>query len=235
MKLKIDGNILEGYFHRRVNRFIAEVYINNKLEKAHVPNTGRMKELLVEGAKVLVRKVEKTERKTKFDLLMVYYNNILVNIDSKIPNILLYKGFQEKKLNYFKEYNEVKREVTYGNSRFDIGLIGKENALIEAKCVTFVRNKIAMFPDAPTKRGVKHINELIKATKEGVKTAVFFIIQRDDAEVFMPNWEMDKEFSSCLRKAYNNGVKIVPLICKVTRKTICIDKEIDIKFKKTGG
>ena len=133
MTIAIKGQTVEGRFVKRVNRFIAQVEIEGNLEVCHVPNTGRMKELLVEGARVIVRRVFDDSRKTKYDLLMAYFNEVLVAIDSRLPNHILFEAFRDKKIDCFGDYEDVKKEVTFGNSRFDIGLIGKnKNTLIEA-------------------------------------------------------------------------------------------------------
>lgn len=231
MNYFIRGDLVEGIFLKRLNRFVAEVLVDNKKRLSHVPNTGRMKELLVKGEKVILRRVKNRKRKTKFDLLMVYKNDILVQIDSKIPNILLYNALKENNINCFNSYNEVKREVTYGNSRFDIALKGRKNTLIEAKCVTYVRNKVAKFPDAPTIRGTKHVNELIKAKREGFNAAIFFIIQRNDAEKFTPNRELDPDFSKALEKAYKEGVVVKAMICQVNKEKISLSKEIEVYLR----
>lgn len=227
-----EGNLVEGYFQKRLNRFIGEILVDGRKEITHVPNTGRMRELLVEGARIIVRRVESKSRKTKFDLLMVYHNDILIAIDSKLPNTLIYKGFVNKELSFFKEYAEVKKEVVYGNSRLDIGLLGRnKRALIEVKCVTFVEGEIAKFPDAPTTRGTRHVNELIDAKKHGIESGIIFVIQRKDATIFTPNWNMDPEFSKALEKAYYEGILIKAFTCHVKKERILIDREIEIKIK----
>lgn len=230
MKINIDGEKIIGIFKRRVNRFIAEIYLNNKIETVHVANTGRMKELLVPGAKVVLRKSSKIGRKTEFDLLMVYKDNTLVSIDSRLPNSLLYVAFKNKKIPYFKEYEHIKREVTFGKSKLDFYIANELNAaLIEAKCVTLVKeNNLATFPDAPTERGKKHIDELIEAKKQGFRTAVFFIIQRNDATLFMPNQDMDPPFSDAVKRAKKEGVEFYAYNCNVTMDSIEINKEIKI-------
>lgn len=231
MEVKIEGDLLEGIFINRANRFIAEVIIDGNLEKVHVANTGRMKELLIKGAKVIVRRVNNVNRKTNFDLLMVYKENILVMIDSKIPNIILEKAFIQGGLKKFSnKYDVVKREVTYGKSRFDLALSNnKEKVLVEAKCATLVKeNGIATFPDAPTIRGRKHIEELVIAKENGFRAAVFFIIQRKDALFFTPNESMDHEFAMAVRTAYNSGVEFYAYICEVNPDRIKIFKEIPV-------
>ncbi|SES71941.1 sugar fermentation stimulation protein A [Natronincola peptidivorans] len=232
MKINIEGNKIIGIFLRRVNRFIAEVNINNQLEIAHVANTGRMKELLTTGAKVILREINEPHRKTKYDLLMVYKEDILVSIDSKLPNSLLQRAFIEKAVPYFEDFNHVKREVTFGNSKFDFSLSNeKESALIEAKCVTLVKeNKIASFPDAPTERGRRHILELIEAKKQGFRAAVFFIVQRADSRLFTPNEEMDKAFAEAVALAKTEGVEFYGYSCDVTIDSIALKERLKIIF-----
>lgn len=222
---------MEGFFVKRVNRFIAHILIDGQVEVVHVANTGRMKELLIEGVRVIVRKVDNPNRKTNFDLVMVYKDETLVLIDSKMPNILLEQAFKEGKLeNFNKKYDYIKREVGYGNSRFDLGLSNShEQVLIEAKCATLVKeNNLATFPDAPTERGRKHLLELISAKQNGYRAAVFFIIQRDDAIVFTPNRNMDEKFANAVKKAYNEGVEIYAYTCYVTPEYIKIKENIPV-------
>lgn len=228
MNMEIKGDLLEGIFVKRINRFIAHIYIKNKIEEVHVANTGRMRELLVNGARVIVRNVDNPNRKTKYDLVMVYKNGTLVLIDSKMPNILLEKALQEELLEDFEKYDYVKREVSYGNSRFDIALSNSnENVLIECKCVTLVKdNNLASFPDAPTDRGRKHIYELIRAKEQGYRAVVFFVIQRDDAKSFTPNRDMDFQFADAVKEAYQKGVEFYAYICNVTLNEIEIKEKI---------
>lgn len=229
-RVEIKGNLIEGVFVKRINRFIAHILVNDQIEVVHVANTGRMRELLLEGARVIVRRVDNPNRKTNYDLVMVYKNGTLVLIDSKIPNILLEKAFREGQLEGFGNYDYIKREVSYGNSRFDIGLSNRsENLLIECKCGTLVKeNNLASFPDAPTERGRKHIYELIEAKGSGYRAAVFFIIQRDDAEAFTPNREMDPDFADAIKLAYKVGVEIYAYICSVSLKEIKLKQKIPV-------
>lgn len=230
MKIIVGGDKIEGIFQKRLNRFIADVLIGGKIEKVHVANTGRMKELLVPGAKVILQKAVGSERKTKYSLLMVYKGSTLVCIDSKLPNALLQRAFTNKKIPCFEEYNEVKREVTFGNSKFDFCLKNLEStAFVEAKCVTLVKGShLASFPDAPTERGRKHVLELIEAREKGIRGAVFFIIQRNDAKKFTPNREMDDQFYNAVVKAANKGVEFYAYNCNVTIDTIELRDEIEV-------
>lgn len=230
MNIKIKGDLLEGVFIKRINRFIAHISIEGKIQEVHVANTGRMRELLTEGARVIVRRVNNLNRKTNYDLVMVYKDGVLVLIDSKIPNVLLEKAFREGSLVDFSSYHHIKREVGYGNSRFDMALTNNhENVLIECKCVTLVKeNNLASFPDAPTERGRRHIYELIEAKGEGYRTAVIFVIQRDDAEVFTPNRDMDEEFADAVKKAHGMGVEFYAYTCNVTLERITIKEKIPV-------
>ncbi|ABR48619.1 sugar fermentation stimulation protein [Alkaliphilus metalliredigens QYMF] len=231
MKIYIEGEKIRGTFQKRVNRFIAEVKVGSQLVVVHVANTGRMKELLTPGAEVLLRRVNEPHRKTNYDLLMVYHKGILVSIDSKLPNRLLYQGFINKEIVAFDKFNEVKREVTYGKSRLDLALINeeKELVLIEAKCVTLVKEgELASFPDAPTERGTRHVRELTEAVKQNIRGAVFFIVQREDAVRFTPNKEMDPQFQQAVTEAKKAGVEFYAYNCIVTEDYIAINDELEI-------
>ncbi|MBS4540038.1 DNA/RNA nuclease SfsA [Clostridium sp. D2Q-11] len=229
-QVDITGELIEAKFIKRLNRFVAEISIDNEIHLSHVPNTGRMIELLVPGANIIVRRIYSIERKTKFDLLMVNHNGILVLIDSAMPNKILFHSLKNYQLPFFKDYIEVVKEVKYKNSRFDIALKGNINTLIEAKCVTYVDKDVARFPDAPTERGTKHVLELIESIEDGFEAAVIFVIQREDAQVFMPNHSMDPKFSKALKLAAKNNVKIKAIKCNVTDANIQLLEEIEVKL-----
>lgn len=230
MKLIIEGEKIEGVFVKRHNRFVAEVAIDGVHYFAHVPNTGRMKELLLPGARVLLRKSKDPLRKTPYDLLFVYKDDLLVAIDSGLPNRILKEAFEKREISYFKEFTEVKREVTYGKSRFDFSLNHDHgHGLVEAKCVTLVKEGgLASFPDAPTLRGTKHVLELIEAKKQGIRGAIIFIVQREDAIAFTPNTMMDPAFGEAVRKGKDAGIEFYAFKCQVTPNFVSIDRELDI-------
>lgn len=229
MGIDISGYLAEGRFIKRENRFMSKVLIDNCVYEVHVPNTGRMKELLIDGAHVIVRKSNNPLRKTKWDLCMVYKGDLLVCIDSKLPNDLIYNELKYGTISEFQKYPMVKREVTYKNSRFDMYLNNYvERCLIEVKCVTFFKDGIARFPDAPTDRGRKHVRELLDAKKNGINGAIIFVVFTEDVQSFTPNDEMDCEFGRFLREAYIGGISIHAYSCKVTMKRIEIDKRLDI-------
>ena len=223
----IYENIKKGKFISRPNRFIANVWIDGKEEICHVKNTGRCKELLVPGATVFVQEFNKAQRKTKFDLISVYKGDLLVNMDSQAPN----KVFGEWLGNYFKNITLVKPETKYKNSRFDfyVEADGKK-IFIEVKGVTLEENGIVMFPDAPTERGVKHLNELCRCVEDGYEAYVFFVTQMEKAKYFTPNRKTHREFADALLKAQKAGVNICCVNCKVTQNSLFIKDFIEVRI-----
>ena len=186
-------NTTQNGIFQKVNRFIAEVIINEKVEKVHVKNTGRLKELLMPGAKVVLESSNNPNRKTKYSLIAVQKEaGNWVNIDSQAPNQVAYNAILEGKIRELGEVQQLKREVSYGHSRFDLYFETKhDKGFIEVKGVTLEKNGIAMFPDAPTTRGTKHILELVEAVKEGYRAAILFIVQMKGTKAFTPNRQMD--------------------------------------------
>ena len=208
-------NMIPGAFERRLNRFTAEVIVNDQLEKVHVKNTGRLKELLLPEAKVMLQKSDNLNRKTAYDLISVYKPGLeWVNIDSLAPNALV-KQYLE-----MQGYDLVKPEYTYGKSRFDFYMEKDgEKYLTEVKGCTLAAdlngNKIGLFPDAPTERGVKHLNELAVAAKAGYHCSISFVIQMNGIRQVLPNDQTHPEFGRALKKAVDAGVKIVYYQCRV--------------------
>lgn len=205
---------VKGIFKNRPNRFIAEVEVDGEMEIAHVPNTGRCKELLVENAVVWLKPSDNPNRKTKFSLHFVENKNVLVSLFSQQANSIVYDAIVDGKIKELAGYNHHKREKTVDNSRIDIYLENEnEKCYVEVKGVTLIVDGEARFPDAPTERGAKHLKELIKLKKEGNRCAVFFLIQHPAGNFFRPNWENDPVFSETLNEAYENGVEIIVYKC----------------------
>ena len=224
------SNIVNGEFIDRPNRFIANVLIDNKIEVCHVKNTGRCKELLVKGSTVYLQKSDNPNRKTKYDLIAVEKVTdrgiILVNMDSQVPNDVVAEWLKKNEL--FSENAVIKREVKFGNSRFDFYVeYGERKAFIEVKGVTLESDGVVSFPDAPTERGVKHINELVSCLEQGFEAYIIFVVQMKGVEVFEPNAEHHKEFADTLNYAREKGVKVLVYDCIVTPDTIEIDKKIE--------
>ncbi|MGN0631672.1 MAG: DNA/RNA nuclease SfsA [Ruminococcus sp.] len=209
-------NIQTAAFISRPNRFIANVDIGGKTETVHVKNTGRCRELLLPGSKVILEKSDNPDRKTKYDLIAVYKNGLgLVNIDSQAPNKVV-KEWLESKPDLFSDITYLKPEFTYGKSRFDFYLeCGGRKILIEVKGCTLEINGTGYFPDAPTERGVKHLYELAKASKHGYDCFAAFAITMPKITKVMPNIQTHKEFGEALEYAAGQGVKILYLPCNV--------------------
>ena len=225
-------NILKGRFLERPNRFIAYCEIDNNIEKVHVKNTGKCKELLIPNTVVYLEESDNPNRKTKYSLISVQKGNRLINIDSQVPNKVVYEGLVNRKIilpGLNEEILYIKPEKTYENSRFDIYLETKsKKAFIEVKGVTLEENNVVLFPDAKTERGVKHINELIKASKDGYLSYIVFVVQMSNIKYFTPNDKMHKELGDALRNAKANGVNILSYDCNVTRDTIEIKDEVEV-------
>ena len=193
---------VKGIFKNRPNRFIAEVEVDGNLEIAHVPNTGRCRELLVENAVVWLEPSSNPNRKTKFSLHFVENKGALVSLYSQQANSIVYDAIISGKIKELAGYSHHQREKTVDNSRIDIYLANeKEECYVEVKGVTLIVDGEARFPDAPTERGAKHLKELIKLKRDGNRCAVFFLIQHPIGKFFRPNWENDPVFSQTLNDA----------------------------------
>ena len=222
-------NIVEGKFLSRPNRFIANVEINGKTETVHVKNTGRCRELLTPNATVYLEKSDNPLRKTKYDLVAVLKGDMLINMDSQIPNDVAYEWL--KNGNLFSRNAKIRREVTHNKSRFDFYIEdGDRKIFLEVKGCTLEQDGIAMFPDAPTERGVKHIEELIGCVNEGFEAYILFVIQMKPIKVFKPNDNTHKAFGDALRKARDSGVRILAYDSVVTPNSIKLDKEVPIEL-----
>lgn len=225
-------NIEEGIFLKRPNRFIAHVEINGRVEVCHVKNTGRCRELLVPGALVFLEKSDNLNRKTQYDLIAVRKGERLINMDSQIPNAAAEEWL--KAGNLFGKDARIKREVTYGNSRFDLYIeSGQRKIFMEVKGVTLEEDGIVRFPDAPTQRGVKHIKELCQCIKDGYEAYIMFVIQMEDVKYFEPNYETHAEFGETLKEAERAGVHILAYSCNVRKDLINIEKPVRVYLERS--
>lgn len=203
-------HVVSGTFLRRENRFIAYVDVEGTDQVVHVKNTGRCRELLLPGAEVWLEAAKRLGRKTPFSLIAVRKGERLINIDSQAPNTVVFEALSSGLLKDIGEIRSVKREVTFGKSRFDLYYESeRERGFIEVKGVTLEEEGLAMFPDAPTERGTKHVYEMMDAVKEGYGGTIFFLIQMKDVKAFTPNRAMDPAFAEALWKARDSGVNIL--------------------------
>lgn len=229
--MKFEKNIFEGVFINRPNRFNAKVLLNNEEIVVHVPNTGRCREILIEGTKIFLREELNPNRKTKYDLIAAMKGDIIINIDSQIPNKVVNEALINKKIKDLHKYSKIGREKTFGKSRFDFKLStedDKEIYYLEVKGVTLEEDGHCMFPDAPTERGARHILELIEAKNQGYGAGVLFLIQLDKVSTFSPNYNRDPEFSNALRLAKEKGVDIFAYNCLVDKNSIELKEKVDV-------
>lgn len=220
--------IRKGRFIKRPNRFIAHVEIDGKEEIVHVKNTGRCAELLVPGAVLYLQESDNPDRKTKWDLIGVEKGDRMVNMDSQVTNQVVKEWIEEGK--WFPEVTLLRPETTYGNSRFDLYVEygGGRRAFIEVKGVTLEEEGAVRFPDAPSERAVKHLEELGKAVEEGYEAYVFFVIQMEGVRYFTPNRRTHAAFADALVAAANLGVKVLAYDCKVGGDSIEIKEEVPV-------
>jgi len=223
-------NTLLGTFIERPNRFIAYVDVNGNKERCHVKNTGRCKELLIPGARVVLSVSDKPDRATAYDLVGVYKEGMLVNIDSQAPNKVIAESIHL--ISGFENAEEIHPEHTYGDSRIDFfAKNGDTKKLMEVKGVTLEKNGLALFPDAPTERGLKHVKELEASLKEGYEAYIMFLIQMRGPTAFSPNYEMHEEFALEVEKAHASGVKVLAYDCEVTKDSISLGDIIKVKLR----
>ncbi len=226
-------NIHKATFIARPNRFVAECGLRGETVIAHVKNTGRCRELLLPCSTVYLDEPKGSERKTKYDLVAVEKTlqngeKILINMDSQAPNEAASEFI---KATLFPDATAVRREVTKGKSRFDFCITeGDKITYLEVKGVTLENDGIASFPDAPTERGIKHIEELIALKKEGYGAAILFVIQMKGITEFRPNDITHKAFGDALRKAEKNDVRIYAYDCIVTPDSMTIDQPVKVKL-----
>lgn len=221
--------IRKGILIDRPNRFLGRVYLDGKVTEVFIPNPGRMYELMIPGKEVYLRENKGTHRKTDYDLIGLEYNDILVSIDSNLPNRFVKRLLRNYELPMFRGYDTVIPEPRAFEGRFDFKLTGEARSiLIEVKSCTLVENNRAIFPDAPTTRGTRHLLHLAASLSDNIadQAAVIFVIQRPDAEVFSPNDKTDPLFGDALRFAYSAGVEVVPLVTEVANWDLRLIKQI---------
>ena len=217
-----------GRFVRRDNRFRATVVVGGTEAAAHLPNSGRLGELLVADRTVWLAPATRPGRKTAYDLKLVEHGDVLVSIDARLPNALFQEALVDGRLGW-PRFCQVAREVRRGESRLDFRLSGPaDTCWVETKSVTLVRGRVALFPDAPTDRGRRHLLELIDAVESGDTAAVVFVVQRSDAACFRAHRETDQLFADALGRAAGAGVKVRAYRCRVTTQAVAIAGEIPV-------
>ncbi|AZK48866.1 DNA/RNA nuclease SfsA [Paenibacillus lentus] len=225
------GRVVHGRLVRRVNRFIAEVIIDGIKEQVHIKNTGRLKELLQPETEVLLELSDNPNRKTRFSLIAAAKHGTWVNIDSQAPNTVAFEAFNEGKIKELGWLTSIRREVTFKNSRFDLYVEQNDKkGFVEVKGVTLENNGLALFPDAPTTRGTKHILELIQAVHEGYSGMILFVVQMKGCHAFMPNRDMDPAFADALLEASCQGVQVLAYDSMVTEEELILDRPLPVNL-----
>ena len=213
------GCVVPARFLDRPNRFVAHVLLGQETVTCHVKNTGRCRELLVPGARVYLERGRNPGRRTAWDLIAVEKDGKLINMDAQAPNRVFAEWARER-------YADVHPEVRYGQSRLDFCLDGQH--FVEVKGVTLRQGEWAVFPDAPTVRGTKHMGELVQAVAQGYRAMALLIVQMGGCTAFRPNWETDPAFCRALRDARTAGVEVRAVDCRVTPDTVTANRELPV-------
>ena len=224
--MQFKSPLTHGYLIKRYKRFLADIRLEDGSKiTAHCTNSGSMKSCLETDAEVYLTPVNDPKRKTKFTWEMIKINGDWVGINTSNPNKLAFEFLTNKSIRGLDQYDSVKTEVKFGESRLDLlAENDNERCAIEVKNVTLKEDDYALFPDAKTVRGLKHLNTLIRLKKEGYRTVMLYIIQRSDVQIFAPAKEIDPDYAKTLKQAHNNGVDIFPVQVKVSPEKIVINK-----------
>lgn len=212
--MRIADTVIEGKFLHRDNRFRVSVEIDGSPQAAHLPNSGRLGELLLPGAPAALVPRHGEGRRTKFDMVQVFAQGRWVSTDSRLPNRLVARALEKRMLPELGEYLSWRSEPRIDEGRLDFYLEAEERSTyIEVKSVTLVKDRIAMFPDAPTERGARHVGALARLAEAGNNAVVLFVIQRNDADRFTPNAPQDPAFAQACLTAEKAGVRFLACIC----------------------
>ena len=228
-----ENKLVSGLFIKRYKRFFVDIKIKNQIITAHCPNTGSMYGLLKEGNRVWVSKSKNPNRKLKYTLEIIQDKKSMVGVNTHSTNKIVKHGLQNNLIQEFKDIMAIEPEIRFGlNTRFDFLIsFKKSKAFVEVKNVTLSRKKkVAEFPDAITSRGLKHINELMKASKKGYKIFILYLIQRNDCNLFTIAKDIDTEYAKALSKAVKNNLKILCYDCKFSSKGIKMNNKINFKL-----
>ena len=232
--MKIKGPLIPAKFVERPNRFITIIDINGIQYRSHLPDPGRLKELLRPGANLLVRPApENSERKTRYSTVMVNHDGQLISLVSSLPNQFVKEALVKKELPMFINHTLLRPEISVGSHRFDFLLqdVGGKNFYLEVKSVTFVENGVAQFPDAVTARGAKHALALKKLVESREKAGILFVCQRSDAVSFRPMWERDPTLAKAVLKANRSGVKVWCITLNVSETEMTFRQEIPVNLE----
>ncbi len=231
-EMRFKTELIEGQLIRRYKRFLAEVKLSDGTKvTAHCTNSGSMKSCIETGARVLLSEAADPNRKTKYTWEMIEINGQWVGINTMHPNLVVAEAIKQNQIARLTGYTDIRREITVNDSRLDIvASNSKETAFIEVKNVTYKDGDYALFPDAVTARGLKHLHNLMKIKQEGHRAVMVYAIQRADVSVFAPAKAIDAAYGNALKEAFDAGVEIFPVICRVTPSAIEIDRVIPFEL-----
>ncbi len=230
--MNFKNKLISGLFLKRYKRFFVDIKINNQIVTAHCPNTGSMQGLLKKGNKVWLSKSNNPKRKLKYTLEIIEAQKSKVGVNTHSANKIIYHSLKNKVIKEFRNILEIKPETKFGaNTRFDFLLLKKKDKVfVEVKNVTLSRKKgHAEFPDAVTTRGLKHIGELIKASKRNYKIYIIYLIQRDDCNSFAIAKDIDPDYANALSKAVKKKLNVLCYDCKFSSKGIKLNNIINFK------
>jgi sugar fermentation stimulation protein A len=228
--MRFSGRLVPAVFQSRPNRFLGVVLVEGVETLCFIPNPGRMKELLYRGARVYLTPVQSETRKTQYNLALVDHQGTLVSVDSNVPNKVVREAVDRGIIEPFKEFRVKKAEYTFGESRLDFLLESDSGKLLlEVKSCTLIRDGVALFPDAPTKRGSRHLRTLTRGLTQG-RSAVFFLIQRPDVNSFRPNMETDPDFAVNLKEANREGVEVYAYSSRVDFDGVFLGSRVPINL-----
>ncbi len=231
--MNFKNKLISGLLIKRYKRFFVDIKIKKQIITAHCPNTGSMYGLLNKGNKVWISKSDNPKRKLKYTLEIIENNKSKVGVNTHSANKIVHHALKNNLIDEFKSITEIKPETKFGsNTRFDFLVLDKKiKTFIEVKNVTLSReNEIAEFPDAITTRGLKHINELMKAGKKNYKIFILFLIQRNDCKSFTIAKDIDPNYTNALTKAVKNKLNIICYDCKFSSKGIKLNNKIKFKI-----
>ena len=228
-----DNKLISGLLIKRYKRFFVDIEINNQIITAHCPNTGSMHGLLNKGNKVWISESNNPNRKLKYTIEIIQDDNSKVGVNTHSSNKIVHHALKNNLIRGFNNILEIKPEINFGsNTRFDFLVLKKKTkAFIEVKNVTLSRKKgLAEFPDSVTTRGLKHINELIKASKKNYEIYILYLIQREDCKTFSIAKDIDKDYANALNKAVKSKLNILCYDCKFSSKEIKLNNKIKINI-----
>ncbi len=230
--MEFKEQLIHGHLIKRYKRFLADVTLDSgEKVTAHCTNSGSMKSCLEEGAEVYLSMVDDPKRKTKFTWEMIKINSKWVGINTNHPNQIVYEAVKNEEIEQLKGYTQVKREVKFEDSRFDVYAKNEqEECFIEVKNVTLKEGEAAFFPDAVTSRGLKHLQTLMRVKEKGMRAVMVYVIQRMDVNYFAPADDIDPAYGKVLREARKKGVEILPVQVEVNPTTIRIVKTLEARF-----